>query len=110
MQIIVGCYVLIQWPKNQTMIMILRTLSWQKVTEYILNILKKKLPFNIELYFKKRLINLYANLTKKPIKDILKKLRSRFKTYREAFTTTISLFTKMQYENNAVVQKIRYIL
>ena len=49
---------------------------------------------------------MYANLKKKPIKDILKKLRSKFKTYREAFTTTISLFRKMQYENNAVVQKL----
>ena len=49
---------------------------------------------------------MYANLTKKPIKDILKKLRSKFKTYREAYTTTISLFTKMEYENNAVVQKL----
>ena len=49
---------------------------------------------------------MYDKLTKKPIKDILKKLRSKFKTYREAFTTTISLFTKMQYENNAVVQEL----
>ena len=54
----------------------------------------KKHPFNIELYFKKRLIRMYNKLTKKPIKDILKKLRSKFKTYREAYTTTISLFTK----------------
>ena len=50
----------------------------------------RKHPFNIELYFKKRLIRLYENLTQKPIKDILKKLRSKCRTYREAFTTTIS--------------------
>ena len=42
-------------------------------TKYI-----KQRPFNIELYFKKRSIRLYHKLKKKPIKDILKKLRSRF--------------------------------